>query len=199
MTRLTGILVAASLASAPALAAEGQYYMGAGGGPFDLEQENFAATGFKFDDGDTGYRLFGGMRFSRNFSAEVGYSDGGTASERLGDLVTDGIEADIDLDVSGIDIAFAARLPVGESFYAYAKAGFFSWNADLEGIVREDDGAGGVITTPVRDSDSGQDFLFGGGVGFHFGDSAGLVVEWVSFEAASLDVSYLSGNFIWRF
>ena len=69
------------------------------------------------------------------------------SDETLGDIAVDGIEADVDIDVSGFDLMLVGTLPIGDTFYGFAKAGVLFWDVEADVVIREDDGEGGVITT----------------------------------------------------
>ena len=200
MSRFAWAGVAAlALTSSPVLAADDQgFYVGAGAGIFGIEVKDFE-VGLDFDDNDTGFRGFGGWQFSEFLGVEAGYSDGGTASETIGDITVDLIEADVDVDVTGFDVYLTGTLPIGEMFYAYAKAGVMFWDADISATVREDDGEGGVITTQDSFSDSGEDFAYGAGLGMNLGEQASLRLEYVMFDVSDADADFLSANILWRF
>ena len=121
-----------ALVSAPAMAVDdGGFYAGVGAGEFGVSFSD-STTGLDFDEGDTGIRIFGGWQLNSNFGIEAGYADGGTASETLGDIAVNLIEADIDIDVSGLDLYFTGKLPMGDMFYAYGKLGGVFWDADAK-------------------------------------------------------------------
>jgi OOP family OmpA-OmpF porin len=185
--------------SAPAWAADDAgFYGGVGAGQFGVDVGDFE-SGIGFDDGDTGFRLFGGWQFNPYFGVELGYLDGGSASETIGDLATLGIEADVAIDVSGFDLYLTGTVPLGEMFYFYGKVGMMSWDADLAVTLREDNGAGGVITTMDSGSESDEDVGFGGGFGFNFGDNASVRVEYVTIDISDADGDFVSANLLWRF
>lgn len=200
MTKTTWVCAAVlALVSAPAMAVDdGGFYAGVGAGEFGVSFSD-STTGLDFDEGDTGIRIFGGWQLNSIFGIEAGYADGGTASETLGDITVNLIEADIDIDVSGLDLYFTGTLPMGDMFYAYGKLGGVFWDADAKLTIREDDGEGGVITTTDSASDSGQDFAYGAGLGMNIGDNVGLQVEYVKFDVSDGDADFLSANFVWRF
>ena len=188
-----------SLISAPALADDASgFYLGVGAGQFGARENDFESSGLDFNDQDTGFRAFGGWQFNKYFGVEAGYVDGGTASDSLGVLAVDGFQADIAIGVSGFDLYLTGRLPIGDTFYAFANAGMVSWDADISATLREDDGEGGVITTDVSDSSSGNDPAYGAGFGFNIGDHAGVQAEYVVFDVESTDVDFLSANVVWH-
>jgi OOP family OmpA-OmpF porin len=200
MRRITwAAALALGLITAPALAADDQgFYAGAGAGLFGVEVSEFE-TGLDFDADDTGFRLFGGWQFNEYFGVEAGYGDGGTASETIGDLATFGIEADVDIDVSGFDILLTGTLPFSDTFYGYAKAGMFFWDADIAATLREDDGLGGVIVTQDSASESGDDLAYGVGLGMDFSENFGVRLEYMIYDVSDADADFLSANVLMRF
>jgi OOP family OmpA-OmpF porin len=200
MSRITwAIAMALGLISAPALAADDQgFYAGAGAGLFGVEVSDFE-SGIGFDDDDTGFRVFGGWQFSEFFGVEAGYADGGTASETIGDLATLGIEADVDIDVSGFDVLLTGTVPFSDMFYGYAKVGMLFWDADGNATLREDDGDGGVIVTEDSFSDSGNDLAYGAGLGLDFNDQFGVRVEYMWYDVSDADADFISANVLVRF
>jgi OmpA-OmpF porin, OOP family len=197
-----GWVLAAVLAliSAPAMSADDSgFYFGVGAGMFGVQEDDFESSDFHFNDDDTGLRAFGGWQINQNFGIEAGYVDGGTASDSLGVLAVDGFQADVDIDVTEFDLYVTGKLPLGEMFYAYAKAGMVFWQADASATLQEDDGEGGVITTELSDSSSGNDPAYGAGFGMNIGENAGVQVEYVVFDVENTNVNFLSANFVWRF
>lgn len=189
---------ALAVISAQAMAADEGFYVGAGAGVFSVDAGEID-DGIDFDEDDTGFRGFGGWQFNKNFGVELGYIDGGSASATIGDIDVDGIEADVDVDVSGIDLFLTGTLPIGETFYAFAKAGMVSWDADLDATVREDDGEGGVITTELSASDSGEDPAYGAGFGMNLGDNAKVQVDYTLYDTGDVDSDFLAASFLWKF
>ncbi|MBF8292262.1 MAG: hypothetical protein HW392_1089 [Steroidobacteraceae bacterium] len=166
---------------------------------FGVQEDDFESSGFHFNDDDTGLRAFGGWQINQNFGIEAGYVDGGTASDSLGVLAVDGFQADVDIDVTEFDLYVTGKLPLGDMFYAYAKAGMVFWQADASATLQEDDGEGGVITTELSDSSSGNDPAYGAGFGMNIGENVGVQVEYVVFDVENTNVDFLSANFVWRF
>lgn len=189
------------LMSAQAMAADTGFYAGVGGGVFgvDLDTEIDPAISSSFDEDDTGFRAFGGWQFSNIFAAEVGYLDGGSASGTIGDLVADGVEADLDIDVSGIDLSLVGTLPIGETFFAFGRVGLISWDADLDAVITTDDGEGGTTTETLSSSDSGEDPMYGAGFGMNLGDNASARVEYTFYDIGDVDSDFLSASFVWKF
>lgn len=117
---------------------------------------------------------------------EAGYLDGGTASETF---VIDGTDVDVDIDVTGVDLILRGILPVGESFFAFAQAGVIFWYADFTASAQ------GVSES---DSDSGEDLAYGAGIGFNFGDNAGMRAEYMIHDISGADVDSILGSILWK-
>lgn len=190
MSKLTwAVAMALGLISMPALAADDQgFYAGAGVGQMNVDfSGDLDGTSLSFDDGDTAFRVFGGWQFNENFGLEGGYIDGGTASEQF---TFEGVDVDVDIDVTGFDLMLRGILPMGESFFAFAQAGGIFWDADFEASAE------GVSES---DSDSGEDFAYGAGFGFNFGENAGVRLEYNFYDVSDADVEAFMGSFFWKF
>lgn len=200
MSRITwAVAMALGLISMPALAADDQgFYAGVGAGLFSVEVGDFE-SGLDFDADDTGFRVFGGWQMNEFFGLEAGYEDGGTASETIGDLATIGIEAEVDIDVSGFDILLTGTIPFSDMFYGYAKAGMLFWDGDVASTLREDNGAGGVIVTQDSASESGEDLAYGAGLGFDFSENFGVRLEYMFYDISDADADFLSASVLMRF
>jgi OOP family OmpA-OmpF porin len=198
------VAAALALVAAPAMADdEAGFYAGVGAGVFGVEADDDdvdAALNDIFDEDDTGFRVFGGWQFNQYFGIEAGYDSGAGVDKTLGDITTDGIEADLDIDVSGFDVMLVGTLPIGDTFYGFLKAGMLAWDVEADAVIREDDGEGGVITTTLSGDDTGEDPAYGGGFGMNLGDNARVQVEYTVYDFTSgIEGDFLSGNFVWRF
>ena len=129
----------------------------------------------KFDDDDTGYKIFAGYNFGLvpmvNIAAEVAYIDFGSQEGKINNITGNKLEAN-GMTLSGlvgVDMG-----PVG----LFAKAGYFSWDADVKTIVG-------------NDSDSGSDPAYGLGAKFQLGSIA-LRAEYEAFQLDDADIDYFS-------
>lgn len=171
------LLALATLVAAPlAEAAEERWYIGAGAVESDL--------GFEvFDESATGWKAFGGYRFTRIVAAEAGYLDTGDAEETIEGT-------DVKLNVTGTHVSVLAAWPIGESFALHARAGFIDWEAELtlsDGVGTETSNA------------NGQDLYWGAGATFNFGDTLGLRLEYEVPEIEGIDVNSISLSVLYRF
>ena len=190
---------ALALMSAQAMAADSGPYVGIGAGTFGTDADGIEEEFEDFSEDDVGIRAFGGWQFNKYFGVELGYNSGTDNKKTFGDIDVDGIEADVKLSVDGIDFFLQGTLPIGETFYAFAKAGMISWDAELDAEVREDDGAGGVITTDVSADDSGEDPAYGAGFGMNIGEHAKVQVDYTVYEFDEIDGDFLAASFVWKF
>ena len=97
------LIALSMLAIAPlASAADKFWYVGAGAVESDL--------GFEaLDNSATGWKVFGGYRFTRIIAAEAGYLDTGDAEQTIEGT-------DVTLNASGTHVSVVAAWPIGESF-----------------------------------------------------------------------------------
>lgn len=190
MGRITwAAALALGLIAMPALAADDQgFYSGAGVGQMTVDfSDTIDGTTVSFDDGDTAFRVFGGWDFNEYFSVEAGYVDGGTASETF---TISGIDVAVDIDVTGFDVMLQGMLPMGESFYAFAKAGMIFWDADF---------TASSMGVSDSESDSGDDLAYGAGFGVNLGDNAAVRVEYVMYDISDADVDSIMASILWKF
>jgi hypothetical protein len=114
----------------------------------------------------TGFKVFGGYQFHRNLGVEVAFVDLGEA-EYQGSF--NGVPiANGKLKVNGLNFAALGRLPLGQSFALFAKAGVFVWEAEAK------DTAAGVPFTTKTDGTGGS---FGIGASYDVARNIALRVE----------------------
>lgn len=171
------LLAPAALVAAPrADAAEERWFIGAGAVESDL--------GFEvFDESATGWKAFGGYRFTRIIAVEAGYLDTGDAEETIEGT-------DVTLGANGTHVSVVAAWPIGESFALHARAGFIDWEAELtlsDGVGTETSNA------------NGQDLYWGAGATFNFSETLGLRLEYEVPEIEDIVVSSISLSVLYRF
>ena len=145
--------------------ADNGFYIGGSIGNSELGFEN-TDTDFDLDDSDTGYKVFGGFKFTI-LAVEAGYVDFGNISE-AGNRV----------DLSGYSAFGLLNLGIGP-VDLFGKVGGFAWESDFK--------AG-----DIRDSEDGFDPAVGIGAGLSFG-SFSVRGEYEYFDISDFDdVSMLS-------
>jgi len=82
----------------------------------------FARTSISDDDRDTGYKLFGGYKFNKNFALEGGYFDLG----KFGFMATTVLPAGTlngNIKLQGLNLDAVGILPISEKFSAFGRIG----------------------------------------------------------------------------
>tara|TARA_R110002167_G_scaffold366280_1_gene594256 strand:- start:3072 stop:3677 length:606 start_codon:yes stop_codon:yes gene_type:complete len=193
-------IVATALATAlaaPVFAAE-EYYVGGSAGRTDAKEacDGLDSIGFvgSCDDTDTGWKLFGGYRFTPNFGAEAFYADLGEFSASgtiLGDPATANDEA------NGFGVSAIGTWPISDEFGVFGKLGFFRWDLESSATI-------GAVSVSV--DDKGTDLTFGVGASYSFNESFSIRVEWERFNdvgeedtTGKSDVDFLSAGVVLSF
>jgi OOP family OmpA-OmpF porin len=155
MKTIRGIAIAGAMAlmsaAAPAVAADSGFYLGAGTGQAQMEDNPSQLSGANIDESSTPYRVFGGYRLGiipvLDFAAEVGYRDLGEAKGTQG-------ANSFNYKLKGADASALVIFPL-LGFDFFGKAGVIRYDLD-----KTFNGA----TTGF----SGTAPLYGFGVGFRF-------------------------------
>ncbi len=120
-----------SLAAVPALAQEpGFFYGGVSAGTARASVDEAAVasgllggaavTGITSDETDTGYKLFGGYQFNRNFGMEAGYFDLGKSTFSA---TAPGGAFNNDTRMRGLNLDLVGTLPLSERFSVLGRVG----------------------------------------------------------------------------
>jgi len=119
------------LASTPAMAVGGGFYLGGsvGGATTEAKEGNI-----KFDESDTAWKLFAGYHFLQFFAVEAAYRDFGSPSDNI-------LGSDVKLSPTAFDVAGLAGVPLGP-VYLFGKLGLVRWDSDIsiDGFKFSDDG-----------------------------------------------------------
>jgi OOP family OmpA-OmpF porin len=147
---------------------------------------------------DTGYKLYGGYKFNRNFALEAGYFNlgkfGYTATTvPAGTLVGNTKLEGVNLDVLGI-------LPITEKFSAFARVGV------NYAETRDNFTSTGAAHLPANPNPSKQDanLKFGMGVQYDFTQSLGMRAEGERYRISDAignkgDIDLVSLGLVYRF
>lgn len=171
--------MAAAVVAAPAMAADTpSWYVGFGLGQSNVKDvcSDAAAGGFvgSCDDKDTGWKIFGGYEFNRNFGVELGYVDLGkvNASGSVG-----GVAVNADAKTKGWEVVGIGTIPLHDQFGVYGKLGFFRWDVDVSATA---------AIPPAFASTSagatGTDITYGLGAKFDFSKSVSARAEWQRYD-----------------
>ncbi|QKQ28272.1 porin family protein [Candidatus Reidiella endopervernicosa] len=144
--------------SAQATASDISGYLGVGGGMSSYEEPGF-------DESDTAFKLYGGMRFNDSLGIELAYQDWGKPE---GDY--SGMTASVDISsVAGYLVAYA---PISDQADFFAKLGFATWDVEVN-----------IVGIGSNGSD-GTDLAYGLGAAFNINENFSIRGEWegISFE-----------------
>ena len=189
----TLIALSGGMMSAQAQENEQGFYVGGGIGQFNVKIDDVDDTDNAIrtlDDDDTSWKLFGGYRFNPYISVELAYIDFGGASDTT---TVGGSSGDYSVDVSGIAPYVIGTMPLGP-VDLFAKVGYYFYDVELD--VDLDDLGGNVFDT----DNSGEDLLYGFGVGMTFFERLNARLEYEKIDSDDLDDAdalWLSGA--WRF
>lgn len=168
-TLLTAIALAvAGMAfSHPAKAQETypRFYIGGGVGISTSDTD--CPAGAQCDDDTSGYKVLAGSRFNDNFAIEVAYVISGEASVDDGTTYAEG-------DTTTFSLAPVVHFPIGEDVSILAKAGFHSWESDVERTRGN--------RTELFSFD-GTDIFYGVGAQLKLSENLGVRIEWERYEA----------------
>lgn len=205
MRFIFALLAASAFAISPAMAQDGGFYVGAGGGEASVTVD--VAPGIPdFDASSTAFKLLGGYKFGKYFGAELEYIDAGDADDSW--TVSNG---SVGFNKTGVvigsqtvktTIGFSAWnasllgvLPIGEQFDVFAKVGAIMWDADLDAKYLQD----GTLVDRERDSDSGSDFSWGIGGSWYFLENFGARIEYQGFDIDEAEADLISASLLWLF
>lgn len=128
----------------------------------------FTSATISDDDSSTGYKVFGGYQFNRNFAVEGGYFDlgnfGYTATTVPAGTLTG------DAKIRGLNLDLVGILPVTDKFSAFGRVGVT--HAETKDTFR---GTGAVLVTNPNPSKRDTNFKFG--VGMQYALTTNLAVR----------------------
>lgn len=167
------------------------FYIGAGVGQFNVDADlpvtidDEDAGSVKFDESDTGFKVFGGYQ-SGWFGAELAYLDGGAPSRSDSDPELGSLK--VELEFTAITPALVGVLPIGDMFELYGKLGMTFWETELKGSVGgplcgELTAVGESCSESVRDD--GADLFYGVGAGVNIGEHFNVRVEYEIYDIDS--------------
>jgi len=182
MKKGTLAIVAAALAafSLPAAAQSSSFNMSAvyaGAAVGQSTAKDFCNGISGCDDKDMTWGLFAGYRLHRNFAAEIGYHDLGSASG-----------GGVSFDATAWELVGLGIAPLNDQFSVYGKLGFFRGQVKGAGIT-----------------ETNTDLTYGLGGQFDATQNIGIRVEWQRYPSmgggalSKSDVDVLRVAALWRF
>ena len=163
-------------------------YLGVGVGDFSSAVDEINSlddvddVGIDFSDSDNATRIFGGWRFNRFFALQADFVDFGESSGSVATSVSPGTS-----DVQGLAPSVVGTLPIGP-IELFGRAGVMFYEIDLNLT-------GGRII-----DESGEDPLWGVGIGLDIRDRLNLRLEYEEIDIEDLDeADALWLNASWKF
>ncbi|MES2184071.1 MAG: OmpA family protein [Pseudomonadota bacterium] len=207
--RALGLAAVAAFAT-PVLAQDAPWYLGANVGRSStaiddgrirsgLAGMGLATSGISDRDHDTGYKLFGGYRFSKNIALEAGWFDLGRFGYTASTVPAGTLGGDI--RVKGLNLDLVGTLPLTNRLSVLARAGIT--NARSDGRF----GATGAARVPYASTNPSQratNYKFGAGLAYDFSDTLGMRVEAERFRISDAvgnkgNIDLLSVGLVYRF
>lgn len=152
------------------------FYLGASVGQATNEVGDFKGSDFAF-------KLSGGYAFNEYFGLEVAYVDAGTPDDTVG-LV------DVETEPSGVIASALLRLPLGETFAMFGKAGYAFY--DSETTAR-------LGNQSERESDSDSDFAYGIGIDLAISGGLKFRAEYAAVDVSEGDFQIVTAGVVYKF
>lgn len=133
-----------------------------------------------WDDKGTSFEIKIGHMFSKNFGVEASFINFGDTSDDIDPVWT--------IDAQAIKVAGIASLPVNDQLSVFAKAGFHSWELELE-----EDGAGKI------DEADDTDFNFGFGAAYKVAQNISVDVQYNVYDFDGSDLDNISAGINYHF
>ncbi|MEO8407483.1 MAG: OmpA family protein [Oxalobacteraceae bacterium] len=178
-----GLVVLAAVASPFAMAddADSGWYVGANIGQSRAKIDDnritrgllgsgFATASIADDDRDTGYKIFGGYQFNKNFSLEGGYFDLGKFGYKATTVPAGTLSGNI--KIRGLNLDLVGTLPVTDKFSAFARVGV-NYAEAKDSFA----GTGAVHVLNPNPSKRDTNYKFGLGLQYAFTESLAMRAE----------------------
>lgn len=163
----------------------------------NLLGSGFATTAISSDDSDTGYKLFAGYKFNRNFALEGGYFDLGRFGFTATTLPAGTLNGNIKLN--GLNLDAVGILPINEKFSAFGRVG-------LNHAEAKDSFSGSGAVNVINPNPSKRDtnYKFGAGLQYDFNPAFGMRAEAERYRiddavGSKGDIDVLSVGLVYRF
>ena len=207
-SRMLSLAALAAIASPFATAADSGWYGGVNIGQSmakiddaritsNLLGGGLAVTSITDDDRDTGYKLFGGYKFNKNFALEGGYFDLGTFGFTATTVPAGTLNGNLKL--RGVNLDAVGILPFTPKFSGFGRVG-------LNYAETKDSfsGTGAVTVLNTNPSKRDANYKFGGGLQYDFNQSIGMRVELERYRindavSSKSDVDLFSVGLVYRF
>lgn len=149
------------------------------------------------DDRDTGYKLFGGYQFNRNFALEGGYFDLGEFSYSATTMPMGTLDGNMKL--RGINLDLLGFIPFNEKFSAFGRVG-----VNYAEAKDRFSGTGAVNVLSPRADERDTNLKLGAGVQYAFTDALAMRVETERYRINDAvgnkgDIDMVSVGLVYRF
>lgn len=163
----------------------------------NLLGSGFAANSISSDDRDTGYKLFAGYKYNRNFAVEAGYFDLGQFGFTATTVPAGTLNGRIKL--KGVNLDAVGILPINEKFSAFGRIGV-SYAEAQDSFS----GTGAVNALNSNPSKREANLKYGGGLQYDFTPSLGMRLEAERYRindavGSKGDVDLVSVGLVYRF
>jgi OOP family OmpA-OmpF porin len=198
----------AAIASPFAIADDTGWYGGGNAGRASAKIDNanitsnllgggLATSSISNDDNDTGYKLFGGYKFNRNFAVEGGYFDLGRFGFTATTVPAGTLNGNIKL--KGVNLDAVGILPITENFSAFGRVG-----VNYAEARDSFSGSGAVNVLNSNPSKREANLKFGGGLQYDFTQWLGMRVEAERYRindavGSKGDIDLVSVGLVYRF
>ena len=203
-----GLVALAAIASPYAVADDTGWYGGASVGQSRAKIDDaritsgllgsgFATTSISDDDRDTGYKIFGGYQFNKNFALEGGYFDLGKFGFTATTIPAGTLHGDIKL--RGLNLDAVGILPITEKFSALGRIGVnYAQARDTFS------GTGAVNVTNPNPSKNDTHYKVGLGLQYAFTESLAVRTELERYRINDAvgnngDIDLISVGLVYRF
>lgn len=204
-----GLVALAVITSPSAIAADSGWYGGVNVGQSRAKIDNeritsqllgsgLTTSSITNDERDTGYKLFGGYQFNKNFALEGGYFNLGKFGYTATTIPAGTLTGNIKLQ--GVNFDAVGILPFTQKFSAFGRAGV---NYAQARDQFSSTGAVGVPTNP-NPSKSEANYKFGLGLQYDFTESLGMRAEAERYRINDAvgnrgDIDLISVGLVYRF
>jgi OmpA-OmpF porin, OOP family len=208
-SRTLGLVALALIASSLAMAQESGWYVGGSIGRSKATIDNkrivdsltyggLATTSIHDDDHDTGYKVFGGYQFNRNFALEGGYFNLGKMDFTAYTLPGGTLNGS--LKTQGLNLDLVGLLPITRKFSAFARAGVTRAKTS---DAFSASGAAGVVN-PAPGDKRAWNAKAGVGLQYQINETFGLRAELERYRITDAinvrgDIDLLSAGLVIRF
>jgi len=203
-----GLAVLAAIASPFAAADDMGWYGGVnvgqsrakiddGGITSKLLGSGLATSSISNDDRDTGYKIFGGYKFNRNFAVEGGYFDLGRFGFSATTVPAGTLNGNIRL--KGLNLDAVGILPITEKFSVFGRVG-----VDYAEARDSFSGTGAVNVLNPNPSKRAANIKFGGGLQYDFTEALAMRLEAERYRIDDAvgnkgDIDLVSVGLVYRF